>query len=417
MNETTIKTPSKTGWIMRKLWAAAGGDRYLLEEAPYSDRVKYLCLGGIIVATASMASLAGGYAFYTIFSPKTADVLDKTKTLVQDATYIPTDTTTLVLSIIFGIIWGLIIFNIDRFIVVGTGKGDGSEIITSKEFIGALPRLIMATVIAITISKPLEIRMFKTEIDLAIQREQQKEKERGIDQAKINFNKKSEEAKGKLNKIYQKISENDSLINFLTIEFNNEVRGVGNSNPGYEKRAKAIEKQINQLKAENSQIRSGPEYIENQKELTRIQNEFNIEVKLAEQRAASLDGLLIRIQKSHEIAGMTISLFVTLLFWVIEVTPIFFKLMLIKTPYDYLADNRDDLLLAHRGIYIDKEFLVDSNGARVDKVVNLEADKLIFEKQKVTEIQKELTEFAIGKYKDREKNNIDSNLDEYIKKI
>lgn len=417
MTETIKNTPSKSGWIMQKFWAAAGGDRYLLEEAPYGDRVKYLCLGGIIVATGTMAGLAGGYAFYTIFSPKTADVLDKTKTLVQDATYIPTDTTTLILSILFGIMWGLIIFNLDRFIVVGTGKGDGTEVITSKEFASALPRLVMATVIAITISKPLEIRMFKTEIDLAIQKEQQKEKERGIDQAKINFNKKSEETKGKLNKIYQKIAANDSLVNFLTIEFNNEVRGVGGSTPGYEKRAKAIEMQINQLKAENSQIRSGSEYIENQKELLRIQNEFNVEVKLAEQRAASLDGLLIRIQKAHEIAGMTISIFITLLFWVIEVTPIFFKLMLIKTPYDYLSDNRDDLLLANRGIYIDKEFFVDSDGVRVDKVVNLEADKLIFEKQKVTEIQKELTEFAIGKYKDREKANIDSNVDDYIKKI
>ena len=34
---------------------------------------------------------------------------------------------------IFGCIWGLIIFNIDRFIVASTGKGDGTEAITSGE--------------------------------------------------------------------------------------------------------------------------------------------------------------------------------------------------------------------------------------------------------------------------------------------
>jgi hypothetical protein len=42
---------------------------------------------------------------------------------------------------------------------------------------------------------------------------------------------------------------------------------------------------------------------------------------------------------------------------------------------------------------------------------------MIFEKMKVTEIQKELTEYAIAKFKEREKEKIDSNLDEYIKKI
>ena len=35
-----------------------------------------------------------------------------------------------ILAICFGIIWGLIIFNIDRFIVASTGKGDGTEAIT-----------------------------------------------------------------------------------------------------------------------------------------------------------------------------------------------------------------------------------------------------------------------------------------------
>ena len=30
------------------------------------------------------------------------------------------------LSMVFGLIWGLMVFNIDRFIVA-TGKGDGSE--------------------------------------------------------------------------------------------------------------------------------------------------------------------------------------------------------------------------------------------------------------------------------------------------
>lgn len=101
----------------------------------------------------------------------------------------------------------------------------------------------------------------------------------------------------------------------------------------------------------------------------------------------------------------------------IELTPIFFKLMLNKTPYDYLAENRDDLIRAENGIEVRYDFYKDNKGTERHLVINHEAEKIIFEKMKVTEIQKELTEYAIAKYKEREKEKIDANLDEYIKKI
>ena len=41
----------KSSRIMRLFWKAAGADRYILERSTYSDQVKYVCLGGIIVAT------------------------------------------------------------------------------------------------------------------------------------------------------------------------------------------------------------------------------------------------------------------------------------------------------------------------------------------------------------------------------
>ena len=160
-----LPTPSK---IMKFLWNCAGGDRYLLERSTYSDQIKYMCLGGIVFATGAMAGLAGGYAFYTIFSPKTADVLNKTASVIENPNYIPINIPTVLMSIVFGCIWGLIIFNIDRFIVTSTGKGDGTEEITWKEFKTAIPRIIMGIIIAITISKPIEIRMFQTEINVEL---------------------------------------------------------------------------------------------------------------------------------------------------------------------------------------------------------------------------------------------------------
>ena len=125
---------------MLLFWKAAGGDEYILRRSTYSDQVKYMCLGGIIVATGLMAAIAGGYAFYTIFEPK------------GSALETGTDVTTAIQSVFFGIAWGLMIFNLDRFIVSSTGKGDGTEAITWEEFKGAIPRIVMGSIIALTIS-------------------------------------------------------------------------------------------------------------------------------------------------------------------------------------------------------------------------------------------------------------------------
>ena len=79
---------------------------------------------------------------------------------------------------LFGVIWGAMIFNLDRFIVSSTGKGDGTEAITWEELKSALPRIFMGAIIALTISKPVEIRMFKSEIDVELhnaQMEKQRE--------------------------------------------------------------------------------------------------------------------------------------------------------------------------------------------------------------------------------------------------
>ncbi|MEI9910470.1 MAG: DUF4407 domain-containing protein [Bacteroidota bacterium] len=143
MNKRDFYPEKKAGMLMRLFWKAAGADKYILERSTYGDQIKYLCLGGIILATGLMAGLAGGYAFYTIFEPR-GNAIDSFQTVkdikgMYDEIHMPT----LFKAIIFGIIWGLIIFNIDRFIVTSTGKGDGTEDITRKELRGALPRIIM----------------------------------------------------------------------------------------------------------------------------------------------------------------------------------------------------------------------------------------------------------------------------------
>ena len=401
----------KAGKFTRFLWDCAGGDRFLLERATYSDQVKYMCLGGIVLATGVMASLAGGYAFYTIFAPKSAEVLDKMKT-AGDTLEVPTDPLTVLLSIIFGIIWGLIIFNIDRFIVASTGKGDGTEKITRSELVGALPRIFMGAIIAITISKPVEIRMFKSEIDVELQNAQMEKEKEFRDKVDAEFNIEIGKVQKEISKYDSGIQDKINRHKELEKQYIEEARIV-TVGP----RAIAIKAQMDAVAKEIKNAQSAPEYQNLLAEKNKLEEERKTKLKNSYKVASGLDGLVERIKLSHKVAGNTITFFITLLFLAIELTPVFFKLMLIKSPYDYIKDNNDDLIKTHHGIEVRYDYYKDKEGLERHLVIHHDAQNQMFEKLKISRIQKELTEYALELYKQRENEKINENLDEYIQKM
>lgn len=398
----------KSSSVMRFLWKCAGGDRYLLERATYSDQIKYMCLGGIVFATGAMAGLAGGYAFYTIF--------EKRGSAIEN----PIDLNTVFLAIFFGIIWGLMIFNIDRFIVTSTGKGDGTEAITIGELKSALPRILMGMIIALTISKPVEIRMFKTEIDIKLrekQLEQQAEYQAKVDKTFADREKLLDKEFGSISKERDDINER---IKNAEKEYIDQLNGrVEGSVPGDGKLAGALKSKLDDLTNQLLQFdnKNGKNLAELNKRKDELRTAKENERGNNEKIANGLDGLLERIKIAHEVAGFWISLFITLLFMAIELTPIFFKLMLTKTTYDYLAENRDELLKAEYGIEVQYDKYKDKEGIERHLTINHEAERIIYEKMMVTNIQKELTAYAVQKYKEREMKKIDDNPDDYIKPI
>ena len=97
----------------------------------------------------------------------------------------------------------------------------------------------------------------------------------------------------------------------------------------------------------------------NTKFLTQFETQKQKDIENGEVVSAGLDGLLERIKLAHHIAGFWISLFITLLFMAIEMTPIFFKLMLVKSPYDFLKENVEELMKAEQGIHIEYNYHMD----------------------------------------------------------
>lgn len=397
---------------MRLFWKAAGADQYILERSTYGDQVKYVCLGGIIIATGVMAAIAGGYAFYTIFAPK-GNAIDDFKTVEGIVgNYDPTDIPTALMSMVFGIIWGLIIFNIDRFIVTSTGKGDGTEAITRKELVGAIPRIIMGLIIALTISKPVEIRMFKTEIDVALhekQIQQQQSYKANIDKVfNSEIKKKEDLIRQRLDRIAQLEVVSDTLKGKIIYE---------TTNGDCKSKCEEFKKQLASNEEEITSIKGNPEYIKVKKGLDELEIQRNKKLDEAGKVSAGLDGILERIKLAHEQAGWIISLFVTLLFVTIELTPIFFKMMLIKSPYDYMEENIKELIKAENGIEIQHNFYPDTDGKEGherDLVINHQVIKLLKEKIRILETQSELSEQTINSWKKKKMSDIDANPEDYL---
>lgn len=395
--------------IMRLFWKAAGADRYILERSTYGDQVKYLCLGGIIVATGLMAGLAGGYAFYTIFEPR-GNAIDSFKTAADiGGNYDAIDPATMIKSVVFGIIWGLIIFNIDRFIISSTGKGDGTEEITWKEFKGALPRLFMGAIIALTISKPVEIRMFKTEIDIKLHEKQIEQQQAYKAKTDSIFNSELAKKDGEIAKTEAELASKRQRYKEIEAQYIEEVRNI---RPG--PRAAAIKEQMDALAQEVKALEQNPEYLRVKQEKEEIEKRREMALTQSQKYAAGLDGLLERIKISHEISGILISLFITLLFMAIELTPIFFKLMLIKSPYDYMEENVKELIKAENGIEIQYNYYQDKEGHERDKIVHHQVIQLLKEKIALLEVQSQLSETALGHWKEKKKETIRQNPDQYV---
>jgi hypothetical protein len=201
------------GAFTRFLWFCAGADGGLLSRCPVSDWVKYQGIGGIVLATTVLAFVSASYAFYTVFSPKTQTALAQT-------IHLPTA----LASTLAGLLWALVIFNIDRFIVSSTGKGDGSERITITEFFQSMPRLLMAAIIGVCISAPLEIRILKPEIDAQLELEQNEYLDELNRHAEGQIQARREELQKKVDKTQGQLAERTDYFEKRRLEINAQRR-------------------------------------------------------------------------------------------------------------------------------------------------------------------------------------------------
>jgi len=410
---TTSRNSSRTE---RFLWWCAGADIELLENnCPPTDRAKYFGMGGVVLATGILAALSSGFAFYTIFSPKGDAIQNDALTWGVGLG-----------SLIFGVLWGAMIFNLDRFIVSAGGKGDMKEGLSWVDLGQAWPRFLMAIILGLIISKPLEIRIMKTEIDAELSLRQEaylfnlnQTSDSLVDAQIVTWQKK-------IDPLEKSVADRQAYLEKRRLEIKDQMRNLeleaegktGSGTPGrgpaYRDKKENLERMDKELDAlrvkyENDEKSTLGKITNYQDEIRKLDDTRKSKRTENQKRANNLDGLLERIHIAHEI-GFWISIFLSLMFIIIEITPLLFKMMMTKTPYDYLLEYKGKEILAGKGIAIDHHVHRDSAGKEVETVRFLEIEKRVKEKQTANKAN----EAALNAWLEKKKEAISKQPDDFI---
>lgn len=292
----------------------SGADTDILEECSIGEQNKYAGIGATVFFTAVMAFIAASYALYTVFD-------------------------NLYTSIFFGLIWGLLIFNLDRYIV-STIKKTSNFI---DELIQASPRIILAVIIAIVISKPLELKIFEKEINQVLLEQKNEMTLANKTQIADQFTPNIEVLNNDILNLQEQIGTKEAEVNQLYNTYIAEAEGTAGTKllgkgPVYkEKREKhdVLLAELQQLKTDNKEKIAT---IETQ--IAKLKGDYETQVLNTQPIINNFDGLMARINALNKLPWLP-SFFIFLLFLAIETSPIIAKLLAPKGSYDFKLEDQE----------------------------------------------------------------------------
>ncbi|MFH7003659.1 DUF4407 domain-containing protein [Flavobacterium bizetiae] len=354
----------------------SGADRDLLEGCSEGEQTKYVGIGATVFFTAVMAFLASAYALFTVF----------------DSIY-P--------ALIFGFVWSLLIFNLDRFIVSTIKKRDRFF----DEFLQATPRIMLAVIIAIVISKPLEIKIFEKEINTVLLKEKNEMELANKKQVGNYFKSDLDKNKAEIAALKTDILNKEKEVNALYSTYITEAEGTTGTKklgkgPVYkEKREKhdAALKEFETLKATNE-----AKIAEKEKAGKQLQADLDKKVSQTQPIIEGFDGLMARINALDKLPWLP-SFFIMLLFLAIETSPIIAKLLAPKGEFDFKQEEAETAMKATlaQNKY-QRDLLVKTSAEMHDKVyADIAEDKSLYDLQRKN--AKELLELQSNSFVEKQK--------------
>nr|WP_294937823.1 DUF4407 domain-containing protein [uncultured Flavobacterium sp.] len=298
----------------------SGADKDLIYDCSNGEQNKYVGIGATVFFTAIMAFIASAYALYTVF----------------DSVY-P--------ALLFGIVWGLLIFNLDRFIVSTIRKRDNFW----GEFVQASPRIVLAMIIAIVISKPLEIKIFEKEINTVLLKEKNDMAMANKKQVANYFKGDVDKNKAEINSLKSSIAQKEKAVTALYDSYITEAEGTAGTKkmgkgPIYKEKRAAHDIAVKQL--DSLKVASAKMIVEKEAKAKTLQADLDKKVTETQPIIDSFDGLMARINALGKLPLLP-SLFIMLLFLAIETSPIIAKLLSPKGEYDFKLEDTETALKTH----------------------------------------------------------------------
>jgi hypothetical protein len=315
--------------LSRFFWFCSGANFSILKRTP-TESNKYIGIGATVFFTGVLAAIAAGYALFTVFE-------------------------NIWPALFFGLLWGMMIFNLDRFIVSSMRKKDNAW----AEWKLAIPRLVLAVLLALVISKPLELKMFEREIN----RKLDEKKTEFITSSKLNLAKgfpEIQELEIQKDSLKSEVKKAELFRNQLQREYDAErfgektsgtsgIVGLGTNAKKKEQQLDAAQISLEELRRRN-QIRI--DTLDAQiREFTALRQ---LEFEKQQAGIDGFDGLAARMDAldllTKESAAMALAnIFIMLLFIAIETAPIFVKLIAPRGPYDDLLELAEDKVKLFKG--------------------------------------------------------------------
>jgi hypothetical protein len=332
-----------------------------------------------------MASLSGGYAIFTVFRK-------------------------LEIAIAFGALWGFLIFSIDWYIVASLRKQQSKL----KEFGMALPRFVLAILIAFVVSMPLKLKLFEREIEQQMVFDQQQSNIRYSELVAKEFAdiERIENQNAALrDELARKERQRNQLFEMIIAEAEGmsptQTPGKG---PVYREKKMEYDKvdaELNQLRTINNKSIE-----ENNEALKQLRYRRDQAQTIATNVTKQSDGFLARLQAMNSLTSSSSSIqwaswFIILLFITIESAPIIVKLLSGRGPYDDLLEAEEYIkqVEIRRDVvqveltedhHIDLHRLLEKE--RNDKLYEVEKDHIRNEAEVLSEINK----LKIIKWKEEE---------------
>lgn len=341
----------------------SGADKNLLQDCSEGEQTKFVGIGATVFFTAVMAFIASAYALFTVF----------------DSVY-P--------ALLFGMVWGFLIFNLDRFIVSTIRKRDSFW----SEFLQASPRILLAVIIAIVISKPLEIKIFEKEINTVLLKEKNAMALNNKKEVANYFKSDLDKNKTEIDSLKSEITKKETEVNTLYETYITEAEGTkGTMKLGKGPVFKEKIAKHDLAKSELDTLRKNNLFkiAENEKKAKTLQADLDKKVTDTQPIIDGFDGLMARINALNKLPLIP-SLFIMLLFLAIETSPIIAKLLAPKGEYDLKLEDIETALKAT--LLQDKyqrDLLVKTSAAMHDKVYeDIAQDKKLYDLQrkKATEL-------------------------------